>query len=676
MTIAAELEALREQVRYHAHRYYVLDEPEISDAEYDALYRRLEALEIEHPELVTPDSPTQRVGAKPSGLFQPVTHLEPMFSLDNAESTDDLAAWEARLVRMLGGPPGGYSCELKIDGLAVSLVYEDGRFVRGATRGDGTTGEDITANLRTIEAIPLRLMGEAPTRLEVRGEVFMPAGAFEALNARQLEAGDRLFTNPRNAAAGSVRQKDPRATAERRLSIWIYQMSVIEAGPPLERHSETLDYLRDLGFKVNPAGAAVADLAGVTEYVLNAEAERHRHDYQTDGVVVKVDLLAEQAALGFTARAPRWAIAYKFPPEEQTTKLRDIQINIGRTGAATPFAVLEPVFVGGANVGMATLHNEEQVSQKDVRIGDTVVVRRAGDVIPEVVGPVVSVRTGGEKTWTMPSTCPFCGHPIVRPEGDKVARCTGGLACPSRLREWLAYFASRAAMDIEGLGYKTIQLLLDEKLIADPSDIFFLRPEQLEAFEGWGEVSIGNLMAGIEAARDRPLARFLVGLGIRHVGPSAAKEFARRYRSIDPLIAADIEELTAIEGVGPKIAEAWVEWAAESDNRALIERFRQGGVRLADPEPSGTRSDVLAGTTFVISGTLDGLSRDEVKDRLEGAGAKVTGSVSKKTTGLIVGDAPGASKLTKAEALGVPVIDGADLERLLSDGAEWLKVSS
>ena len=672
MTAAVDIESLREQIRYHAHRYYVLDEPEISDADYDRLFRQLEALENEHPELITDDSPTQRIGSDLSSLFRPVQHLEPMFSLDNAESDDDLDAWEARIERLLGSAPTGYVCELKIDGLAVTLVYEDGVFVRGATRGDGTTGEDITANLRTIEAVPLRLMEEAPQVLEVRGEVYMPADAFDALNRRQLESGDRLFTNPRNAAAGSVRQKDPKATAERRLSIWVYQMGFVQGGPALQAHAETMDYLRRLGMRVNPASAAVPDLDAVKAYIRRTEKARHDSEYQTDGVVIKVDSLADQRSLGFTARAPRWAIAYKFPPEEQTTALLDIMINVGRTGAATPFAVLEPVFVGGANVGMATLHNEEQVLQKDVRIGDTVVVRRAGDVIPEVVGPVVSLRTGNEKQWSMPADCPFCGNAIVRPEGDKVARCTGGLACPSRLREWLAYFAGRSAMDIEGLGYKTIQMLLDNKLVTDPSDIFFLSPDQLSGFDGWGDVSIGNLMDGIEAARDRPLSRFIISLGIRHVGPAAAKELARRYRSIDLLLGADVDELTAIDGVGPKIASAWAAWASDPDNRDLIERFRAGGVRLVDPKPEEGAGDQLAGLTFVITGTLDGMSRDEVKAALEDRGGKVTGSVSGKTSAVVAGGSPGGSKINKAESLGVRILSQVELERLLSAGPDFL----
>ncbi len=662
-----DLEKLREQLRYHAHRYYVLDAPEVSDADYDAMYRQLERLEADHPDLITPDSPTQRVGYDVSALFTPVPHLEPLFSLDNAEAGEDLDAWQARLERVLGRPPLGYACELKIDGLAVSLVYEQGVFVRGATRGDGTTGEDITANLRTIEAVPLRLFGEAPELLEVRGEVYMPAAAFNELNERQAIADDRLFTNPRNAAAGSVRQKDPAMTAARKLSIWVYQIGVIRGGPDLATHTESMRYLGQLGFKVNPASEAVPDLDGVKTFVEQADKTRHARDYQTDGVVIKADALADQQQAGYTARAPRWAIAYKFPPEEQTTILRDIAINVGRTGAVTPFAVLEPVFVGGANVGMATLHNADQVKAKGVLIGDTVVVRRAGDVIPEVVGPVPSLRTGKETEWAMPTECPFCGNAIVKPEGEAVARCTGGLECPSRLQEWLAYFAGRSAMDIDGMGYKTIQLLIDRKLIAGPAGIFRLKPEDFADIDGWGEVSVNNLMSGIEVARDRPLARLIIALGIRHVGPAAAKEFARTFRDMDRLLEATEEELSGLDGIGSKIAAAWVEWASQDENRTLIEAFRAGGVRLTDPEPEGGTSDLLAGLTFVITGTLEGLSRDEAKAALEANGAKVTGSVSKKTTALLAGSAAG-SKLAKAEELGVPVIDEATLARLIVEG--------
>ncbi len=670
------VDQLRAEIRSHAYRYYVLDDPVVADAEYDALVKELQRLETEHPDLVTPDSPTQRVGAPASDLFAPVTHLRPLFSLDNAEMEDDLVAWEARMERQLGHLPDGYVCELKIDGLAVVLTYENGRFVRGATRGDGTTGEDITANLRAIDQVPLRLLGDdLPSILEVRGEVYMSDEAFEALNRSQLEKGERLFANPRNAAAGGVRQKDPAATAARQLGIWVYQVGLVEGGPRLTRHSEAVGYLGSLGLRTNPASATLPDLAGVMSYVRAAEDDRHGRGYQTDGVVVKVDDLELQNRLGFTARAPRWAIAFKFPPEERTTRLRDIAINIGRTGAATPFAVLEPVFVGGANVGMATLHNEEQIHLKDVRVGDTVIVRRAGDVIPEVIGPVVELRTGDERRWEMPERCPFCGHPIARSEGEKVARCTGGLSCPSRLREWLFFFASRSGMDIEGLGYKTIQLLIDEQLIADPADIFYLRPEQLEGFEGWGEISISNLMDGIDAARDRPLARLITALGIRHVGPAAAKEFSRVYRSLDRLVETSEEELTAIDGIGPIIARAWVEWAADPDNRALVAKLQRGGVRTEDPEAEQPieRSDLLAGMTFVVTGTLAGYTREEAEEAISTRGGKSTGSVSKKTTALVVGDAPGASKTSKAAELGVPTIDEATFTRLLEAGPAVLE---
>ncbi|HKZ24818.1 MAG TPA: NAD-dependent DNA ligase LigA, partial [Acidimicrobiia bacterium] len=524
------IEALRREIREHSHRYYILDDPSVSDAQYDALVRELEDLEAANPELITSDSPTQRVGAMVGDLFAPVRHLRPLFSLDNAASKEDLETWEQRLERQLGAPPSGYVCELKIDGLAVVLTYREGALITGATRGDGVTGEDITANLRTIESVPLRLRGDAPPLLlEVRGEVYMPATAFEELNRRQAEKGDRLFANPRNAAAGSVRQKDPAVTAARRVDIWVYQSGLIEGGPRFATHTETLAYLRDLGFRTNPATRAVGSLEEVISYVQEAERQRHGTAYQTDGVVIKADSLAEQDTLGFTSRAPRWAIAYKFPAEEQVTSLKDIWINIGRTGAATPFAVLEPVFVGGATVGLATLHNEDQVALKDVRIGDQVIVRRAGDVIPEVVGPVLSARTGKEKVWKMPSKCPFCGSPIVRIEGEAVARCTGGYTCPSRVREWLAHFAGRGGMDIEHMGYKTIDLLLSEGMISDPADIFIFDPDQLLGREGWGSISVNNLKRAIEAAKDRSVGRLLTALGIRHVGGTVARLLVRHF---------------------------------------------------------------------------------------------------------------------------------------------------
>jgi DNA ligase (NAD+) len=666
--VAARVDELRAQIRYHSHRYHVLDVPEVSDADYDQLVRELERLEAKYPDLVTPDSPTQRVGAPASDLFAPAQHRQRMFSLDNAESFDELEAWETRMTRQLDGDSGGYVCELKIDGLAVSLTYEQGFLVRGATRGDGLSGEDITPNVRAIDAIPLRLLGEAPAFMEVRGEVYMPLSAFEDLNERQAAEGDRLFTNPRNAAAGSVRQKDPAVTASRSLSIWVYQLGFVDGGPAFDRHRETLEYLRDRGLRVNPASEAVPDLTGVKAYVERAEVERHKHSYQTDGVVVKLDSLTDQATLGYTAKAPRWAVAYKFPPEEQTTTLRAIEINIGRTGAATPFAVLEPVFVGGANVGMATLHNEDEIHRKDVRVGDTVVVRRAGDVIPEVVGPVPSLRTGTEKVWHMPSTCPFCGHPIVRPEDGKVARCTGGLECPSRLREWLAHFASRPGMEIEGMGYKTIDLLLREKLISDPADIFFLGSDDLLGFEGWGEISVANLLAAIDDARHRPLHRLLVALGLRHVGGSVARLLSRSFGDMERLLVSSEGELAAIEGIGPTIAASVREWANDPENLRLIDRFRAGGVQLADQRPADA-SSALEGLAVVITGTLSSLGRDEAKIAVEDRGGRVTSSVSRKTSVVVAGASAG-SKLAKAEELGVPVMDETTFLRLLAEGPE------
>lgn len=674
MSEAAErIEELRSQIREHNHRYYVLDEPIVSDAEFDALLRELIALEEEHPELVTPDSPTQRVGTPVGDLFRPVTHLRPMFSLDNVESREQVAAWESRMERQLGRPPDGYVCELKIDGLAVVLTYRDGVLDTGATRGDGTVGEDITANLRTLDSIPLRLLGnDHPSVLEARGEVYMPYSAFDALNERQVEEGKPVFANARNAAAGSVRMKDPAVTASRRLEIWIYQLGLLQGGPEFETHSETLDYMRELGLRTNPSTRVLATIDEVHDYVDRAERERHDMPYQTDGVVVKVDSLADQDALGHTAKAPRWAIAYKFPPEEQVTTLKDIEINIGRTGAATPFAVLDPVFVGGALVGMATLHNEDQVRAKDVRIGDQVVVRRAGDVIPEVVGPVAAARTGNERQWSMPANCPFCGHPIVRPEGEAVARCTGGFECPSRVREWLFHFAGRGGMDIEHMGYKTIDLLLERGWINDPAGIFTFDTGQLLEVEGWGEVSVGNLTRAIAAGRERPVARLLTALGIRHVGGTVARLLARHFGGIRELMDATEEEISAIEGIGPVIAAGVVEWFSDPANRDLVDKLGEAGVRLSEEPPEGVSSDLLTGATFVISGTIEGFTREEAQTAIEERGGKATGSVSAKTTALVVGESPGASKLSKAEELGIPIVDGESFKELLEKGRSVL----
>ena len=522
-TRAAELRVF---LRHHNYQYHVLDSPVIPDIEFDEALRELQAIEAAHPELVVADSPTQQIGGTVSEAFAAVTHRERMFSLDNVENVEDLEAWRNRLVRLLGREPSGYSCELKIDGLAISITYEAGHLVRAATRGDGVTGEDITANVRTMENVPHVLSGYPPAVIEVRGEIYMPVSAFDELNKRQAEEGKPPYVNPRNTAAGSVRQKDPAVTGLRRLLLWAYQIGFLEGGPELESHTAQMEWLTTLGLPVNPENRTVETIEAVEAYVRRAEEQRHLHDYDTDGIVIKVDDLADQRTLGFTAKSPRWAVAYKLPPEEKATTLLDIKINVGRTGAVTPYAVLDPVFVGGVTVTNATLHNESEVHRRDVRPGDTVIVRRAGDVIPEVVGPVLSRRPDGLPEWNMPKRCPFCGNPLVLPDGEAKAKCTGGYECPSRIREHLAHFAGRGAMDIEGLGYKTVDLLLSEGLIRDPADVFTLQSDDLLGREGWGETSVSNLLSAIEAAKDREVGRLLTGLGIDHVGGTVARVLA------------------------------------------------------------------------------------------------------------------------------------------------------
>jgi DNA ligase (NAD+) len=663
-TRAAELRAL---LRHYSYRYYVLDAPEIDDNEFDELLRELQAIEAEHPELVAADSPTRQIGAPISDAFAPVTHRERMFSLDNVESVEELEAWRDRIARLLDHDPAPYACELKIDGLAISLTYEAGRLVRAATRGDGVTGEDITANVRTISDIPHTLHGDPPPVIEVRGEIYMPIAAFDELNERQAAEGKPPYVNPRNTAAGSVRQKDPAVTASRRLSLWAYQIGFIVDGPSFTTHTDRMAWLADLGLPINPANRTVATIDAVEEYVREAEKNRHNLDYETDGIVIKVDSLADQDALGFTAKSPRWAVAYKLPPEEKTTKLLAIEINVGRTGAVTPYAVLEPVFVGGATVTHTTLHNESDLHRRNVRPGDTVIVRRAGDVIPEIVGPVLSKRPPGLPEWHMPENCPFCGNPIVLPDGEAKAKCTGGYACPSRLREYLAHFAGRGAMDIEGLGYKTVDLLLTEGLIGDPADVYVLEPDDLLGREGWGEVSVTNLLGAIADSKDRDVGRLLTGLGIDHVGGTVAKVLARRFGSIEALANASAEDIETISGIGPEIAGSVVDWFADEENRRLIDKFRAAGVRMADPVLEGDTSDLLTGVTVVITGSLDGLSRSEAKAAVENLGGKVTGSVSRKTTAVIAGASPG-SKLAKATELDVPILDEAAFGRLLAEG--------
>ncbi len=594
-----------------------------------------------------------------------------MMSLDNAFSEQELLAWGERLERRLGRgeeeDPVDYVCELKIDGVAVSLVYEDGELRQAATRGDGVVGEDVTANVRTIAQIPHRLPAGAPAVLEVRGEVFMSRPAFDALNERQAAAGERLFINPRNSAAGALRQKDASVTARRELAMWCYQLGALEGGPSFTRHHQSLEFLAELGLPVNPEVRVVETLGEVHAYCTGWLDRRHDLDYEIDGAVVKVDDLARRSELGSTTRAPRWAVAYKFPPEERTTRLRDILVSIGRTGRATPFAQLEPVFVGGANVSQATLHNQDQVRAKDVRPGDTVIVRRAGDVIPEVVGPVVADRPEGSTPWEFPTTCPCPRRStLVRLDGESDTRCIDP-QCPYQLAGRIEHFASRSALDIEGFGEQRVRLFLDLDLLADVGDIYTIDWERVQALEGFGEVSVTNLRNAIEASKQRPLANLLVGLNIRHVGPAGAEALARHFRHLDPILSASVEDMAGVEGVGPIIAAAVHEWSSREDNREVVEKLRRAGVNFAGPErPSAPQ--VLEAMSVVVTGTLERRSREEAEEAIKARGGRSPGSVSKKTTAVVVGREPGASKLTKAESLGVPVLDEDAFEDLLETG--------
>jgi DNA ligase (NAD+) len=664
----ARAEELRELVRRHDYLYHVLDRPEVSDAEYDELMNELKRLEAAYPELVTADSPTQRVGGAPSELFAPAQHLTPMLSLDNAFSREELDAWGKRLERAVGKEID-FVCELKIDGIAVSLVYENGVLVRGATRGDGRVGEDITANLRTVRQIPGRLgnawEGPPPATLEVRGEVYFPLSAFAKLNEEVTARGDRAFVNPRNAAAGSLRQKDPAVTAGRALRLWAYGTGV-HSGRRVSRHCDELDLLRRAGLPVNPAITRAASLDEVFAFCETWQRQRHDVDYQIDGVVIKVDRFGLRDELGATSKAPRWALAFKFPPEERTALCKQIAVNTGRTGKVTPFAVLDPVVVGGATITYATLHNADEVKRKDVREGDTVIVRRAGDVIPEIVGPVLEKRPPGTPEWQFPTQCPSCGTPLVRKEGEAEWRCANKAACPSQGVEWLFYFASPSAMDITHLGYQTGIAVTERGWVKDPGDVFFLTAEQLAELPGFKEKSIANLLAAIAAAKDRPLWRLLVGLNIRRVGSHVAQLLARHFPSLEALAAATPEQMQAVSGIGPEIAGGVHAWFQLPESQALIEKLRRAGVRTHDDvaEPTPGAHQPLAGKSIVITGTLKELSREAAIAAAEQAGARVTSSVSKKTDFVVVGESPG-TKQAKAEALGVETVDEAEFLRRL-----------
>jgi len=657
---AAEARAreLRREIERHNRLYYVEDAPEISDAAFDELFRELEALEAAHPSLATPDSPTRRVGATPSESFAEVTHRVPMLSLANAFAEEDVAGFDRRCREGLGIETVEYSCEPKFDGLAVSLAFEHGHFVRGATRGDGASGEDVTANLRTIRAIPLVLEGAAPALLEVRGEVLMLRRDFEALNRRQAEAGEKTFVNPRNAAAGSLRQLDPRLTAQRRLSFYAYGLGASEGFEPPGTHSALLDRLAALGFPVAKDRRVVSGGKALLDFYAEIGARRSRLPFDIDGVVYKVNRVADQEKLGYVARAPRWAVAHKFPAEEATTELLDIEVQVGRTGAITPVARLAPVFVGGTTVSNATLHNEDEIRRKEVWRRDTVVVRRAGDVIPEVArvakpGP----REKGD-WFAMPATCPECGSAIARLEGEAIARCTGGLVCPAQRKASLLHFASRRAMDIEGLGDKLVDQLVDSGLVRTPADLYTLGIAKLAALERMAEKSAANVVAAIEKSKRTTLARFVFALGIRHVGEVTAKDLAAHFGTLDALMAADAAQLQEAPDVGPVVAESVARFFAESHNREGIELLRAAGVRWAEGEPRRATAGPFAGKIVVLTGTLATMTRDEAKERIEAGGGRVTGSVSKKTDFVVAGEEAG-SKLDKARELGVEVLDEA-----------------
>ncbi|WP_413103419.1 NAD-dependent DNA ligase LigA [Streptomyces sp. Inha503] len=698
---------LAEQIEEHRFRYYVKDAPVVSDAEFDKLLRALEALEEEHPTLRTPDSPTQKVAGAYETEFTEVEHRERMLSLDNAFDDDELATWADRIAKELGSGSYHFLCELKVDGLAVNLTYEHGRLTRAATRGDGRTGEDITPNVRTIAKIPNRLTGDrVPALVEVRGEVFLPRERFEELNARLVEAGKPPFANPRNAAAGSLRQKDPKITASRPLDMVVHGIGARE-GFDIDRLSQAYELLHEWGLPTAAHFSVVDSIEGVREYIGYYGESEHRHsvEHEIDGAVVKLDEIPLQGRLGSTSRAPRWAIAWKFPPEEVNTKLVDIRVGVGRTGRVTPYAVVEPITVAGSEVEFATLHNQDVVKAKGVLIGDTVVLRKAGDVIPEILGPVVDLRDGSEREFVMPAACPECDTPLQpAKEGDVDLRCPNGRSCPAQLRERIFYLAGRKSLDIENLGYVAAAALTQplepaEPPLKDEGDLFDLKIEQLLPIRSYvldpdsglpkrdpetGEEKVVTffatqkgeakknalaMLANIEAAKERPLARIITGLSIRHVGPVAATALAREFRSLDRIAEADEEELAAVEGVGPTIAASLKEWFAVDWHREIVEKWRRAGVRLEEEggEDEGPRP--LAGLTVVVTGTLQSYTRDGAKEALQSRGAKVTGSVSKKTDFVVVGDNPG-SKYDKAMQVKVPVLDEDGFGVLLEQGPD------
>ena len=667
---AARIQELRESIRYHNERYYTFDSPEIPDANYDMLLNELKDLEQLHPSLVTADSPTQLVGANTINTFEEVTHRLPMMSLDNAFDIDQLEAWADRVRKGLQqeNTEPQWVCELKFDGLAVSLIYEEGRLVQAATRGNGKVGEDVTANVQTIKGIPHSLPDGAPTFLEVRGEVYMSLTTFKELNEKQRIAEEKTYANPRNTAAGSLRQKDSRITATRNLSFWAYAVGDVEGAEQQDSHLDTLHLLKTLGFPINEKAERFESFSSVIEFINKIEKTRHDLDYEIDGVVVKVDALSMQQQLGATARAPRWAMAYKLPPEEQTTTLLNIEVSIGAGGQATPFARLDPVVVGGSKVSTATLHNSDQVKAKDVRPGDIVIVRKAGDVIPEVVGPVLAERKENSEPWNFPTQCPICEATLTRPEGEAATFCPNH-ACPAQVRGRITHFVSRGAMDIEGFGEQTVDLFVSKKLISDVADIFTLDMETVATFEGFGETSINNLKTAIQISKTQPLGRLLFGLRIPHVGTTVADLVAQSFTDLDGLEQATIEDLETVEGLGPVIAVSIHEWLRQEHNQQLLSKLRQAEVNLraASSPVSQENAELLNGMTVVVTGTLTTMKRNEARAAILQRGGKSPGTVSSTTSALVAGEG-GGSKLLKAESLSIPILDEEAFLQLLETG--------
>ncbi len=657
-TTLNRIDELRDRIDYHNHRYYVLDDPEISDAQYDELMRELRLIELEYPDLVTPDSPTQRVGAEPLEGFTQAEHPVPLLSLGNAFDDEEFMAWHARVADLLEESQFDMVCELKFDGLAVALTYEDGLLIRGATRGNGVVGEDVTSNMRTIRSIPLRVPAAAPSRFEVRGEVIFPKSKFEAFNEQRIADGLPPYAHPRNTAAGSVRQLDPRTTAERPLDIYVYTLGYAE---PMEfdTHSQSIEALAALGFKTNPNSQLVRTPDEALDFCRTWVEGWEALDYGCDGVVVKVNRFDYQRHLGVVGREPRWAIAYKFPATQATTQLRKININVGRTGSINPYAVLEPVNINGVTVRQATLHNADYIKSKDLRIGDWVVVERAGEVIPQVVSSVVSKRAGDERSFEMPAECPSCGEPVIRAEGEAAHLCVNA-ACPAQLVRLLEHFVSRGAMDIEGLGIKQTTTLLEKGLIRQVADLYTLDKDDLLELERFGETSVANLLSAIEASKERPFSRVLVAVGIQHVGSEVAELLARHFPNIDALMNASQEDLEAVQSIGPKIAEAVVAYFGNESNRAVIEKLRTVGVTMESEQVEEPVEQVLDGLRFVVTGRLERFSRSEITGRIKDLGGAVSGSVSKKTDYVVAGEDAG-SKLADAEKLSVPVITEGDL---------------